>query len=110
MADVDQRRRRRRRARATSTGLPQTKLAMWLFLASECLLFGGLITDLRPVPGREPDAGPYPDDVFDIRYTSVSSFVLLASSLTMVLALNAALTARLRADAPVARRRPRCSG
>src|SRR5581483_3201689 len=33
--------------------------------------------------------GPYPKDVFDIPYTSVSSFVLLASSLTMVLALAA---------------------
>ena len=33
--------------------------------------------------------GPYPADVFDIPYTSVSSFVLLASSLTMVLALAA---------------------
>ena len=28
----------------TSTGLSSTKLAMWLFLASECMLFGGLIT------------------------------------------------------------------
>jgi heme/copper-type cytochrome/quinol oxidase subunit 3 len=34
--------------------------------------------------------GPYPADVFDIPYTSVSSFVLLASSLTMVLSLVAA--------------------
>ena len=34
--------------------------------------------------------GPYPDDVFDIPYTSVSSFVLLASSLTMVLSHAAA--------------------
>jgi cytochrome c oxidase subunit 3/cytochrome o ubiquinol oxidase subunit 3 len=33
--------------------------------------------------------GPYPAEVFDIPYTSVSSFVLLASSLTMVLALAA---------------------
>jgi heme/copper-type cytochrome/quinol oxidase subunit 3 len=32
----------------------------------------------------------YPKDVFDIPYTSVSSFVLLFSSLTMVLALSAA--------------------
>jgi heme/copper-type cytochrome/quinol oxidase subunit 3 len=31
-------------AEHTSTGLPSTKLAMWLFLASECLLFGALIT------------------------------------------------------------------
>ena len=28
----------------TNTGISNTKLAMWLFLASECLLFGGLIT------------------------------------------------------------------
>ena len=27
----------------TSTGLSNTKLAMWLFLGSECLMFGGLI-------------------------------------------------------------------
>ena len=29
---------------ATSTGLPSLKLAMWLFLASDCLLFGALIS------------------------------------------------------------------
>ena len=27
----------------TTTGLPHTKLAMWLFLSSECLLFGALM-------------------------------------------------------------------
>jgi heme/copper-type cytochrome/quinol oxidase subunit 3 len=74
----------------TTTGLPNTKLAMWMFLASECLLFGALISTYvlyRGAPGQE---GPTPADVFDIPYTSVSSFVLLASSLTMVLALAAA--------------------
>ena len=74
----------------TSTGLSSTKLAMWLFLASECLLFGGLITAYILYRGASL-TGPYPQDVFDIRYTSVSSFVLLASSLTMVLAHNASL-------------------
>ena len=74
---------------ATSTGLPNTKLAMWLFLASECLLFGALITTYVLYRGAS-QTGPYPADVFDIPYTSVSSFVLLASSLTMVLALAAA--------------------
>ena len=73
---------------ATSTGLPSTKLAMWLFLASECMLFGALITTYVLYRGRS-QVGPYPADVFDIPYTSVSSFVLLASSLTMVLALAA---------------------
>jgi cytochrome c oxidase subunit 3/cytochrome o ubiquinol oxidase subunit 3 len=73
---------------ATSTGLPNTKLAMWIFLASDCLLFGALIATY--VLYRHASVtGPYPDQVFDIAYTSVSSFVLLASSLTMVLALAA---------------------
>jgi len=74
----------------TSTGLSSTKLAMWLFLASECLLFGGLITAYLLYRGASLK-GPYPQDVFDIGYTSVSSFVLLASSLTMVFAHNAGL-------------------
>ena len=72
----------------TTTGLPNTKLAMWLFLASECLLFGALISTYVLYRGRGD--GPFPADVFDIPYTSVSSFVLLASSLTMVLALATA--------------------
>jgi heme/copper-type cytochrome/quinol oxidase subunit 3 len=73
---------------ATSTGLPNTKLAMWLFLASDCLLFGALISTYVLYRGASTTP-PYPNDVFDIPYTSVSSFVLLASSLTMVLALAA---------------------
>ena len=73
----------------TTTGLPSTKLAMWLFLASECLLFGALISTYVLYRGASK-VGPYPSDVFDIAYTSVSSFVLLASSLSMVLALAAA--------------------
>jgi heme/copper-type cytochrome/quinol oxidase subunit 3 len=74
---------------ATTTGLPSTKLGMWLFLASECMLFGGLISAYLLYRGAS-QTGPFPSDVFDIPYTSVSSFVLLASSLTMVLALAAA--------------------
>ena len=73
----------------TTTGLPHTKLAMWIFLGSECLLFGALISTYVLYRGRDT-AGPFPADVFDIPYTSVSSFVLLASSVTMVLALAAA--------------------
>ena len=73
----------------TTTGLPHTKLAMWLFLSSECLLFGALITTYV-LYRNASTKGPFPQDVFDIAYTSVSSFVLLASLLTMVLALAAA--------------------
>ncbi|MSQ40546.1 MAG: cytochrome oxidase subunit III [Dehalococcoidia bacterium] len=61
---------------------------MWTFLGSECLFFGSLITTYLVYKGRSL-VGPYPADVFDIPYTSVSAFVLLMSSLTMVLALAA---------------------
>jgi heme/copper-type cytochrome/quinol oxidase subunit 3 len=72
----------------TSTGLSNVKLAMWTFLGSECLLFGALISTYLLYRGRSL-SGPTPQDVYDIPYTSVSSFVLLMSSLTMVLALAA---------------------
>lgn len=72
----------------TSTGVSNTKLGMWAFLASECLLFGALISTYLLYRGRSTQ-GPFPQDVYDIPFTSVSSFVLLMSSLTMVLALAA---------------------
>ncbi len=73
----------------TSTGLSNNKLAMWLFLGSECLLFGGLISVYMLYRGRHT-ANLGPDQVWDIPFTSASSFVLLMSSLTMVLAVTAA--------------------
>ena len=73
----------------TSTGLSNNKLGMWLFLGSECLLFGGLISTYMLYRGRV-GTGPRPGNVYDIPFTSVSSFVLLMSSLTMVLAVAAA--------------------
>jgi cytochrome c oxidase subunit 3/cytochrome o ubiquinol oxidase subunit 3 len=73
----------------TNTGISNTKLAMWLFLGSECLLFGGLITTYLVYKYPLPGQGPGPQDVFDIPFTSASSFVLLMSSLTMVLAVSA---------------------
>jgi len=68
---------------------------MWVFLGSECLLFGALISAYFLYRGRSVE-GPRPEDVFDIPFTSVSSFVLLMSSLTMVLALAAAQRADYR--------------
>ena len=73
----------------TTTGLSHNKLAMWLFLGSECLLFGALISTYMFAKSRLPAGELGPLDVFDIPFTSVSSFVLLTSSLTMVLALSA---------------------
>ena len=73
----------------SSLGLSNNKLGMWLFLGSECLLFGGLISTYMLYRGRVAK-GPSPDQVYDIPFTSVSSFVLLMSSLTMVMAVTAA--------------------
>ena len=72
----------------TSTGLDNTKLAMWAFLGSECLFFGSFISTYLLYRNRTA-GGPTPGEIYDIPYTSVSSFVLLMSSLTMVLALAA---------------------
>jgi heme/copper-type cytochrome/quinol oxidase subunit 3 len=81
-------------ALGSTTGLSNNKMGMWLFLGSECLLFGGLISTYMLYRGRNEGLGP--DQIYDIPFTSVSSFVLLMSSLTMVLAVSAANRKDLR--------------
>jgi heme/copper-type cytochrome/quinol oxidase subunit 3 len=75
-------------AHATATGVSNEKVAMWAFLGSECLLFGALISTYILYRHRAV-TGPTPRKLYDIPFTSVSSFVLLMSSMTMVLALAA---------------------
>lgn len=65
------------------------KVAMWVFLGSECLFFGTLISTFLLYRNRTGD-GPTAVDVFDIPFTTASSFILLMSSLTMVLAHHSA--------------------
>ena len=72
-----------------SLGVDNRKLAMWVFLSSEFMFFGALISTYLLFKGKEGMAGPLPRELYDIPFTSVSSFVLLMSSLTMVLAHNA---------------------
>jgi len=64
------------------------KIAMWVFLGSECLFFGTLISTFLLYRNRTL-GGPTAHEIFDIPFTSVSSFILLMSSLTMVLAHHA---------------------
>jgi len=73
----------------TSTGLPSRKLLFWSFLGSECMFFGSLIATYMVYRGRDA-AGPHPREILEIPLTSYSAFLLLMSSLTMVLALAAA--------------------
>ncbi len=70
----------------TTTGIPTWKLGFWTFLGSETLFFGSFISTYLIYAGRSV-AGPYPADVINIPLTSISTFVLLMSSLAMVLAL-----------------------
>ncbi len=72
----------------TSTGLNNRKMLFWAFLGSECMFFGSLIATYVVYRGRD-QSGPKPHDIFNIPFTSFSAFVLLMSSLTMVLALAA---------------------
>ncbi len=67
--------------------IPIRKVAVWVFLASECMFFGAMISTFllyRSTTGDGPGA-----EIFNLAFTSASSFVLLMSSLTMVLAHHA---------------------
>ena len=73
-----------------STGIDNRKLGMWVFLSSEFMFFGALISNYMLFKGRDFGLDTiYPRELYDIPFTSISSFVLLMSSLTMVLAHDA---------------------
>ena len=69
-------------------GVDHRKLAMWVFLGSECLFFGTMIATYLAYKGRSL-VGPHPHEVLNIPLTTISTFDLLMSSLLMVLALHA---------------------
>ena len=85
----------------TTTGQDHRKIAIWAFIGSECMLFTSLISTYLVYKGRSV-TGPFPHEVcnppqcattlqpiLNIPVTSMSTFVLLMSSLFMVLALAA---------------------
>ena len=72
----------------TSTGQNSRKVLFWTFLGSECMFFGSLIATYMIYKGKDK-VGPHPHEILNIPLTSISAFVLLMSSLTMVLALAA---------------------
>ena len=85
----------------TSTGLDNRKIAIWAFIGSECMLFASLISTyliykgesiVGPMPHEpwtDPQTGQTFPAILNIPVTSMSTFVLLMSSLSMVLALAA---------------------
>ena len=70
-----------------ATSVPTWKVGFWAFIGSECLFFGTLISTYMVYKGASIE-GPYPEEILNIPLTSVSTFVLLMSSLAMVLALD----------------------
>lgn len=72
----------------TTTGINHRKLLMWVFLASDCLFFGALIATYMVYRGQSLN-GPYPIDIINVPLTTISTFVLLCSSFSMVQALAA---------------------
>jgi cytochrome o ubiquinol oxidase subunit III len=73
----------------TSTGIPNKKLLMWAFLASDCMFFGSLIATHLIYRLHPPPDNPVAKQVFSIELTSFSTFILLMSSLMMALAVTA---------------------
>jgi cytochrome c oxidase subunit III len=85
----------------TTTGLDNRKIAIWAFIGSECMLFASLISTyliykgkslVGPMPHTQwtdPSSGKVFPAILNIPVTSASTFVLLMSSLAMVLALAA---------------------
>ncbi|GAC1354462.1 MAG: hypothetical protein NVS4B8_13980 [Herpetosiphon sp.] len=74
----------------TSLGLNTRKLGLWTFISSEALFFTALVAAYLVLKERNRVlGGPLPRDFLGIQLTALLAFILLASSLTMVLALAA---------------------
>ncbi len=64
------------------------KLLMWLFLGSDCMFFGTLISTHLIYRKLYPEAYD-PTHIFSLELTSFSTFILLMSSFLMALAVSA---------------------
>ena len=67
-----------------AVGVTNGKLAMWLFLASEVMLFGALFSTYIILRDTAP-AWPRPDQHLNVWLALTNTFVLISSSMTMVL-------------------------
>ena len=64
------------------------KLALWIFLASEVIFFAAVITTFVVFRDRST-SGPNPHEVLTLLVPTIMTLVLLTSSITMVMALQA---------------------
>src|SRR5437868_12680099 len=71
------------------TGLPNGKFGIWLFLASEVMLFGALFSSyvlIRIGAPHWPPEGGLSSEVLNVPLGTFNTAVLITSSITMVLA------------------------
>lgn len=71
-----------------------SKLGMWLFLATEILLFGGLFVGYGLSQGKYPEAFVQAHHHLDRNLGFLNTVVLLISSFTMVMAVQSAKTSQ----------------
>ena len=71
------------------------KVGMWIFLGTDGLSFGGFLLAYAVLRARTPD-WPNPMEVLGIGLTAFATFILICSSLTMVMALDACERANRR--------------
>jgi heme/copper-type cytochrome/quinol oxidase subunit 3 len=69
-------------------GLDHVKLGMWLFIASEVMFFGGLLSAFLHFKFRPPIDPAV--DLLDLVLVGVNTFVLLSSSFTVAMGLDSA--------------------
>lgn len=72
-----------------ATGIPNGKLGMWVFLASEIMLFGAFISSYIVLRMGSPNFGVPPEEIMGRPLATLNTFILITSSVTMVLALAA---------------------
>ena len=71
------------------TGIPNGKFGIWLFLASEVMLFGALFSSyvlIRSGAPHWPPEGGLSSEILDVPKATFNTAVLITSSITMVLA------------------------
>jgi cytochrome c oxidase subunit 3 len=67
------------------TGVYNGKLGIWLFLASEVMLFGALFSTLVLLRTSTP-GWPHGREILNVPLATLNTFVLIASSVTVILA------------------------
>jgi cytochrome c oxidase subunit 3 len=75
---------------AAPFGATWQKTMMWIFIVTDALLFGGLLTGYAFL--RQASSIPWPrqSDVFSIPFIALMTFILITSSMTMGTAVTAA--------------------